>query len=272
MRLRAFILFSLLTVPALPAQSGRANVRDTALEEMDAKLQEQRAAALRTRLVLGTDELTKLQAHYAAAGDAAAAALLKSEVEDVQEAIKQLANIAQRQADPPAPGELAEGEQLSPAALAARRIDRLLAKFAEARSQPRSEPGTPAPAVRSHTLKMDKARLRSSDDEGDYWSHPGNYALWAVPELAPGRYEVILRYTAGPESGGKVVLKIAGETLAVTVPRGEKGGREQRLPAGTVTIKEPGADVRVESAGLTGNAKSLWKLDSVLLQPAAKRP
>jgi hypothetical protein len=83
---------------------------------------------------------------------------------------------------------------------------------------------------------------------------------------------VILRYTAGPDAGGAGIVRLAGESLPVTVPAGEKGGREQRLSAGTVSVKDPGVDVRVECTELAEGAKHLWKLEGVLLQPAGKRP
>jgi hypothetical protein len=274
MTLRSFILCTSLAASALSAQEAAGP--DRVLEEMESRLQEQRAAALRTRLLIAADELTKLQSQMTASGDAAAVAHVQKDLDGVQHAIKQLANIVRRQADPPAPGELKEDEQLSPTALAKWRIDRIIGQFTVARSEPRPDPGTLPANARTHVLKMDKARLRSGsgagDVEGDYWIRQGDYALWTVPGLGPGSYDVILRCTAGPDAGGTATVKLAGENLTVKVPAGEKGGREQRLSAGTITIKDPGVDVRVECTALAEGAKHLWKLEGVLLQPAAKRP
>ncbi len=274
MTLRAVIL--LLVVLARTSLAQDAGGADRILEEMEARLQEQRAAALRTRLIIASDELRQLHARSSAAGDAATAALVKADMEAIDAAVKQLTGMARRQAGPPEPGELKENEKLSATALAKRRIDRILARFTAVSREAGQQTGATGPAPRAHDLKIAKARLRNSfdasDDEGDYWAAAGNYAIWTVPDAVPGKYGLVLRYTAGPDSGGTAVIKLAGESLTVNVPRGDKSGREQQLPAGTVTIREPGVDIRVENAGLAEGAKRLWKLEGVLLQPAAKRP
>lgn len=267
--------FTLLLMAALPLNAQDYD-RDRALEEQEAKLQEQRATALRARLVIYTDELEELHNKLAAAGDTAGAAKVQAELDAVQIPMKQLAGIARRQADPPAAGELKEDEDISPTALAARRINGILKRFASAPAPARPAALTGSGAARPRVLRMDKARINSNydyyRDSASYWAYDGSYAQWSLTDLTPGEYEVVVRYSAGPASGGKAIIKVAGQTFNVTVPKGEKGGRELKLTAGTVTISESGADVRVQNAGLAAKAEHLWKLDAIVLQPAVKRP
>ena len=273
MSLRSALLLALLAAAPLRAQDDDG--RDRPLEELEARLQEQRATALRARLVTYTDELEALHAKFTAAGDAAAATAVKTEMDAATVAMRQLANIARRQADPPAPDEVKADEELSATALAARRINGIIARFTRAKAAPRTTSSAPAFKVRQHILKFDKASRRSGyadSSSREYWGYDEIYALWSVKDIAPGTYEVILRYSADAGTGGKAVVRIAGTKLEAAIPKGEKSAREQKLSAGTVTITEPGADVRVESAGLTDKAESLWSLDSIVLQPVVKRP
>ncbi len=277
MILRTLILLSFLaTAPGLRAQDDDDG-RDRTLEEMEARLQEQRATALRARLITYTDELDKLHARFNAAGETVAAALVKTELDSVAAAMRQLAGIARRQADPPAPGELKEDEEISAPDLAARRIDQIVARFAAAKGSARPSASSLAAApARPRVLKFDKSRRSSTYDylEGRaYWAYESSYAQWSLSDLTPGEYEVILRYADDAGTGGKAIIKAGAVTLEVTVPKGGKNARDQKLSAGTLTIKEPGVDVRVENGGLAGKADALWNLDSIVLQPAAaKRP
>lgn len=277
--IRRFIIAAALLAAALPLPAQQENSsRDRTLEEMEAKLQEQRATAVRTRLVLYSDELEKLHTQYTAAGDTAAVTAVKAEMDAVQLAMRQLAGIARRQNDPAAPEEVKKDEEISAAALAARRINKIVERFNVAKTAARPAVGAAAGArAQTLNLKVDKA-ARKSDyaDIGSrtYWGYEGVYAHWSLPNLAQGEYEIIFRYNADSETGGKAVVKIGTARLEVTVPPGVKGSekKEQRLTAGTVTVKEQGVDLRVESAGLTKGSQSLWMLEAVTVQPAAKRP
>ena len=89
--------------------------------------------------------------------------------------------------------------------------------------------------------------------------------------MVPGEYEVILRYTAKKDAGGKALIRAAGQKLEVTISPSDSS-KEQKLPAGTIKITEPGVDFRVENGGLAKDAKYLWNLESVVLQPVGQRP
>jgi len=269
--------FGLLLFAALPL-AANDYAPDRALEEQEARLQVQRATALHARLITFTDELDKLHAKLAAAGDTAGAAMVEAELDAVKIAMERLAGIARFQTDPAAAGEVGENEQISPAALAARRINAIVKRFTAASAPAPVRPAAPAGSgtARPRVLRMDKARIHSDyakyRDSAAYWGYESTYAQWTLTDLTSGEYEVVVRYSAGPDAGGKAVIKVAGQTFNVTVPKGEKGGRELKLTAGTVTIQESGADVRVENAGIATKDGHLWKLDAIVLQPVAKRP
>jgi hypothetical protein len=259
---------------SVSAQEG-AGSRDPALEEMDGKLQERRAGAVRARLVLYTDELEKLRAQFTTANDAAAINAVNTELEAAKLAMRQLAAIAKRQAEPVAPGEIEENGELPASVLAARRINKIIQRFSVPKGPGRSVPGASSAAIRQRTLKFDEA-ARNKDYLGNgsraYWGYEKAYALWSLKDLAPGDYDMVLRCTADAETGGKAVVKIAGSKFEVVVPGGQKGGRELKIPVGAISIKESGVDVRVESGGLADKAKSLCDLEALVLQPVTKRP
>ena len=256
--------------------NGRAqDEEDRELRQMEARLQEQRAGAARTRLILYSDELRKLQAHYTAAGEAAAAVAVQKELDAVALAMKRLAAIAQGQAGPPEAAELKEVGKVSDAALAAKRIDAIIAKFSQAKGDDPAGRHALAGQLRARLLKIEKASKNPaySEFEGSsYWAYNSSYAEWTLNDLAPGDYEVVLRYTASAISGGKAVVKAAGQKFEVTVPQGEKGGRKELTLSPALKVKEPGVDVRVESGGLADKADFLWNLQAVALVPADKRP
>ena len=261
----------------LRAQEAGDQNADLELDQMESRLQEQRAAAMRGRLILFSDELRKLQAQYKAAGDAASAAAVQSELDSTALAVKRLSNIARSQSEPPEAGELKDDEKLSSAALAARRIDAIAAKF--------NQPQTDSPAAKSaltgqmrpRILKMEKAAKTpgySSYEGGGYWAYESSYAGWTLNDLTPGEYQIQLRYSSGPESGGKAVVKAAGQRFEITIPKGEKGVRKEltlTVP-GVLKVKDPGVDFRVENGGIETKSGYLWNLHAVALVPAAKRP
>jgi hypothetical protein len=271
--LRRLLLLAALTPRTLTAQDEPDGDRELAV--LESRLQEQRALALRGRLTLYADELDRLHTQFSAAADTRAASAVQSEIEFTRLAIKRLGNIARGQADPPEAGELKEDETLSTAALAARRINGLLARFHKLNAAGAPLPGPAAGPARQRLLRIEKAELKRGYGAGaEYWAYDSMSASWSLNDMAPGEYEVVLRYTGGGRSGGKAVVRAAGQKLEVTVPKGEKGGsqRKQELNAGVLKVTEPGMDVHVASAGLAAGADYLWDLQAVVLQPVNKRP
>lgn len=271
----------LMLIAAAFHLTGAGNVRaqdeeDRELRQMDSRLQEQRAVAARTRLMLYSDELRKLQSQYTATGEATAAVAVQKELDAVALAVKRLAAIARGQAGPPESGELKEDEKVSDAALAAKRIDAIIAKFSQAKGDGPAARNAQAGQMRARLLKIERASKNpgfSQYEGSSYWAYDSSYAVWTLDDLAPGEYEIVLRYSGSAVSGGKAVVKAAGQKFEVTVPRGEKGGRKElTLSAGNLKVKEGGVDVRVESGGLAARADCLWNLHAVALVPAGKRP
>lgn len=256
----------------MPAQ----DEEDRELRQMEARLQEQRANAARTRLLLYSDELRKLQSQYTAAGEATAATAVEKELEAVAHAMKRLAAIARGQAGPPEASELKDGEKVSDAALAAKRIDAIIAKFRQANADDPAARNALPGQLRARVLKIEKASKNpgyAGYEGSSYWAYESSYAAWTLDDLAPGEYEIVLRYFPGAGSGGKAVVKAAGQKFEVAVPKSEKGGRKElTLRPGILKVKEPGVDIRVECGGLVDKADSLWNLQAVALVPVARRP
>lgn len=250
---------------------------DVELDQMESRLQEQRATAMRVRLILFSDELRKLQAQYKAAGDAVSAAAVQSELDSAALAVKRLSNIAQGQSEPPETGELKEDEKISSAALAARRIDAIAAKFNQPRTDVPAAKNVLTGQMRPRILKIEKASKTpgySSYEGGSYWAYESSFAGWTLNDMAPGDYEIQLRYSASTESGGKAVIKAAGQRFEITIPKGKKGVRNEltlTVPD-VLKVKDSGVDVRVENGGIESKNGYLWNLHAVALVPAGKRP
>lgn len=251
---------------------------DREMADLEARLQEQRAAAVKTRLTLYTDELEKLRNRLASTGDSQSAAAVTRELDEVRDAINRLVTIASGQAEPPATGETSEGEDASPATLAAKRLNTIIERFTtDGTNDPGAIRSPVAGQARPKILKIENAvrnRDYSSYEGGKYWAYNSSYAVWTVDGMVPGDYEVIVRYSARQEAGGTAVIKAAGQKLELTVPPGEKGQsqKELKLNAGTIRLNDPGVDIRVENGGLATDAQYLWDLQSVVLQPVNKRP
>ncbi len=273
-RLTALAAALLLTGAGRVCSQDKGN--DMELLQMESRLQEQRAGAMGSRLTLYCDELRKLHAQFNAAGENASADAVQQELDNMTLAVKRLTSIASDQAGPPELGELKPDEKLSGAALAARRIDAVIAPFSQAAGDGPAERNAPAGQTRPRNLRMSTAvtnPVYSTSKGGSYWTHPSAYAVWTLNDLAPGDYEVQLRYSAGTDSGGKAVVKAAGQKFEVLVPRGEKDSRKElTLTAGVIKVKDPGVDVRVENGGLADKANYLMNLHAVNLVPAGKRP
>ena len=127
--LPAAVLF-LTGMGSAPAQD--ADGEDKEIQRMESVLQQNRAEAVRARLVLYSDELRKLHTKYTAAGETGAAAAVQKELDAAALAVKRLSAIILSREEPPEAGELKKDERLSGTALAARRIDAILAGFSQA--------------------------------------------------------------------------------------------------------------------------------------------
>jgi hypothetical protein len=279
MNLRRFIVRAMFPVLLASGAYGQgAPQRDRDLEVLEVRLQGQRAEALGARLALYSDDLLKLSAQLEAAGDAGSAAAVQAELKAIRLAMNRLAAISRGEAEPPSAEELKAGGAQDAAALAARRINAIAARFN------RSKPGDPSPAGRvaaapppRRVLRFDRAALNSDltgSNGSHYWASPASYAAWSLANMAPGEYEVMLRCTADHDSGGKAVVKAGNQILEVIVPGAKKGQvqRELSLNAGILKLTEPGVDIRVENGGLAPGAKHLWNPEAVVLQPVNKRP
>ena len=276
MTIRGLTFFSavLLLTGAARAQG---EGEDKELRQMETSLQEQRAGAVCARLILYGDELRTLKAQFTAGGEPVAAAAVQTELDAVTLAVTRLTSIARGEGGPPEAGELKPDEKLSSTALAARRIDAIIAKFSQRASESPGERNSPALPLRPRVLRMTSAATNpgySSYKGGSYWAYGAAYAVWTLNDLAPGDYEIQLRYSAGIDSGGKAVIKAAGQRFEVTVPKGEKDSRKElTLSAGILKVKEPGVDIRLENGGLAEKAGYLLNLHAVSLVPVAgKRP
>lgn len=274
-RLTLFTAALLLAGAACVRAQGEGE--DQELRQMETRLQEQRAGALCARLILYSDELRKLKAQFTAAGEPASAAAVQTELDAVTLAVTSLTSLARGEGGPPEAGELKPDEKLSSTALAARRIDAIIAKFSPRADESPGERNTPALPLRPRVLRITSAATNpgySSHKGSNYWSYGSAYAVWTLNDLAPGEYEIQIRYSAGIDSGGKAVVKAAGQRFEVTVPKGGKDSRKElTISAGILTVKEPGVDIRVENGGLAEKAGYLLNLHAVYLVPAAaKRP
>ncbi len=267
--------FSPLSVVAITATICLAGAAEEAkpdkdLPALEARLQIDRASAIRARLVLYTDELQKLLSQYTTAGESDSAIAVQEEMKTVQLAIKRLTAIAKGEAEPLEPNEPKEASET---ALAARRVNAIIARFSKAKTDLSPLSGNiPSGQAHQRILKMEKAGRNkdySSSEASAYWGYESSFATWSLDNLIPGEYEIILRYT-GSKCGGKATVKIGKQSFPVVVPLSDKIKGEAKLTAGIVKITEPGTDIRVQSNGLAKDAKTLWNLKEVVLQPVVR--
>ncbi|HEX2750229.1 MAG TPA: hypothetical protein VHM91_19635 [Verrucomicrobiales bacterium] len=267
-----FPALSVVAVTATACLAGAAEEvkPDKDLPALEARLQVDRASAIRSRLVLYTDELQKLLSQYTTAGDSDSAAAVQEEMKTVQLAVKRLTAIAKGESEPP---EAGEAKETSETALAAKRINAIIARFSKAKTDPSPLSGNvPSGQAHQRILKMEKAgrnKEYSSSEGSAYWGYESSFATWSLDNLIPGEYEIILRYT-GSKCGGNATVKIGKQSFPVAVPVSDKIKGEAKLTAGIVKITEPGTDIRVQSNGRAKDASTLWNLKEVVLQPVAR--
>jgi hypothetical protein len=261
------------TAVMLPAQED-STVTDP-LETLRFRLQEQRATALRSRLVIYTDEVQKLRTAWAAANDDSRVRAADTELAEIQKALRILSTPAIERLD----DEKAEDSEnkRAPSVVLARRVDGVVKRFDEAtREAPlASTPGAGRSRVRF--LKIEDARKAESsgtyEDGRDYWIYDGSAASWTLTDLQPGLYDVEVRYSCGENGGSAVMnLKAAGQKLAITVPKGENSKRRLTISPGQLRVTDPGLDVRIEGVSRGESSKYYWDLHEIILRPAAAKP
>lgn len=96
------------------------------------------------------------------------------------------------------------------------------------------------------------------------WTAPGASATWRLPDLPPGGYEVILRYSSGPLEGGSVQVQEAFYSLQADLGTTLKGFEDQNL--GTLRIRDGAGPLKISAAKVLKD--NLMQLQSVELVPA----
>lgn len=95
------------------------------------------------------------------------------------------------------------------------------------------------------------------------WSKPGASATWKLSGLAPGGYEVILKYESGALEGGSIVVEEKFFMLSATLQTTLNGPMEHRL--GVLRIRDGDGTLKITAKTvLKGN---LMRLHSVELLP-----
>ncbi len=118
-------------------------------------------------------------------------------------------------------------------------------------------------------LPLDDAKLAGvtrRDGSLTGWSKPGAAALWTLPKLPPGGYEVILKYRCGPLEGGSLVVQEARFNLRGEVGTTLKGPEEKNL--GTLKITDGTGPLTVAAQAVVKD--NLMQLLKVELVPASR--
>lgn len=96
------------------------------------------------------------------------------------------------------------------------------------------------------------------------WSKPGASATWQLPNLRPGGYEVILRYSCDALEGGSMVVSEAVFSLSGEVETSLKGPVEKNI--GTLKITNGAGRLSITARTVLGD--NLMRLYFVKLVPA----
>ncbi len=118
-------------------------------------------------------------------------------------------------------------------------------------------------------LPLESATLTDLRREGGAitgWSKVGASAIWKLPALPPGGYEVLLRYRCGAAEGGTLLVKEARFTLTAAIETTLKGPEERN--AGTLKISDGGGTLTLAAQSLITN--NLMQLLAVELVPASR--
>ena len=96
------------------------------------------------------------------------------------------------------------------------------------------------------------------------WTAPGATAVWRLPDLPTGGYEVVLRYSSGPLEGGSVQVQEAFYTLRADLSTTLKGFEDHNL--GTLRLRDGAGQFKVSATKVLKD--NLMQLQSVELIPA----
>lgn len=96
------------------------------------------------------------------------------------------------------------------------------------------------------------------------WTAPGATAIWRLPDLPPGGYEVVLRYSSGPLEGGSVHVQETFYSLSADLGTTLKGFDDHNL--GTLRIRDGAGQFKLSAAKVLND--NLMQLQSVELVPA----
>jgi hypothetical protein len=114
--------------------------------------------------------------------------------------------------------------------------------------------------------QLQGVRLDSGLNRLTGWSSAGASAVWALPKLPPGGYEVVLTYESGALEGGSVVVQEAFYSLSADLRTTLKGPEAHSL--GTLRIRS--GDGQLKLTAKTVLRDSLMQLVKVELIPTAR--
>lgn len=118
-------------------------------------------------------------------------------------------------------------------------------------------------------LPLESATLQGPRREGGAitgWSQAGASAVWILPKLPPGGYEVMLRYRCGAAEGGTLLIKESRFTLQTRIETTLKGPEERM--AGTLKISNGSGPLTLTAESLVTN--NLMQLLAVELVPSSR--
>jgi hypothetical protein len=122
------------------------------------------------------------------------------------------------------------------------------------------------PAVQ---LKLSDAKLSGvilDKDALTQWADTSATATWALPQLAPGGYEVVLQYRSDAAEGGTLLVQESFYTLKTTLETTLKGAT--KLNAGTLRIKDGSGTLTLRPLSVVG--RNLMRLEALELIPSAR--
>jgi hypothetical protein len=96
------------------------------------------------------------------------------------------------------------------------------------------------------------------------WTTAGATAVWRLPDLPPGGYEVILRYSSGPLEGGSVRVQESFYSLNADLGTTLKGFDDHNV--GTLRVRDGAGQLKISAVKVLKD--NLMQLQSVELVPA----
>lgn len=98
------------------------------------------------------------------------------------------------------------------------------------------------------------------------WKSPASRAVWTLPGIPPGGYEVVLRYSSGAAEGGTVRVAEAFYTLTIPTRITLNGAEDHFL--GTLRIRDGSGTLSISAA--TVLKTNLMELAAVELLPCSE--